>query len=226
MFEISAVAQDKKAAVAAVDSRAGNAEALKMIKPPQARLSNRVVLILDTSHSMVPHVERVIESVMMIADQPLDEFELAVIAFRDTNDFPGGRSYVQWPAPKTKGIPKGWVTLPNPKIIWSIVGWVETLGAHGGTDPRNALLYATRMPRERLSIVLVSDGEFPPAGSLSILRKAQMAREAAGLGPVILVTLGIGKEARFEESLQKLGMLGRGGFWVTEPVKAQGPPKK
>lgn len=187
--------------------------------PPEARLTNRILLVLDVSGSMAgPKLERAIAAALQVARAGTDELELSAIAFA------GG--YARWPAPQQEGsdAPRLWVECPDETAVSSLLAWLRTpLLADSSTHLAPALERALAEPRDKLSIVIVSDGELHDAQkALEVLRAGQAKREKEGLGLAVVACWTIGGDS---PALNELAREGKGGCWREAlPAPAPLPP--
>ena len=172
---------------------------------PEARLTRRIVFVVDTSGSMRgDKFGKACSAVLRVAEQPVDEVEIAVIAFNhDTR---------RWPGIPEEGIPPGWAALPSLQATQAAAAFLAQRGAGGDTQVISALSQALAEPRDELSVVLVTDGLFVREKTedvLKALEEGQKQRVKKNLKPAVLLVYGIGSEA---EVLRKLGKQGRGGY--------------
>ena len=192
----------------------------EMIVAPKAMTTNRMVIIVDKSDSMDNgRLVRAISAVLLIL-QPhgIDEQQLKLITFNDNyNVWPGftdpevRKNPVEWKR-RIAHAPADWTLLPDERARGLLTGWLFSQDSTGGTTPHEAVQYAVRQPRDHITIVLISDGEFNQSRSVQALKAGQKWREQQGLTPAILGTYGVGN-ARARESMIELGTLGGGGFW-------------
>lgn len=195
-----------------------SAQELVETVPPEARLTNRILLVLDVSGSMAgPKLDRAIAAALQVARQGGDELEVAAVAFA------GGCA--RWPAPAQEGsdAPPLWVQCPDEQALAHLLAWLRTpLLADSSTHLAPALERALAEPRDKLSIVIVSDGELHDAPkALEVLKAGQERREKEGLGAAVVACWTIGAEA---PALNELAREGKGGCWREElPESAPAP---
>lgn len=206
---------------------------LQAMVPPQARLSKRIVMVVDTSGSMEDEIAPVIHSIIKIAGQPVDEMEIALVAFRGDHDWKHrctswdkkychavACSWRRWKGVPEKGIPRGWARLPSVTAVGVAAGWIRRIGADGSTDPTQAMYRVLMEPRGQLSVVLISDGLWCHPPVVEAIEIAQAERVRRGHGRAVIATYGIGKKAPMQFSLYEVGRSGHGGFWVQVPLKS------
>lgn len=182
---------------------------LVVVVQPKARLTKHVLFVVDVSGSMRgDKFSQACAAVLRITEQPVDEVQIAVLAFNETN--------VRWAGiPEehpTRPVPKGWAALPSATAIESASAFLAETGAGGDTLVIPALRAALAESRSELSIVLVSDGIFQreePDEVLSVLREGQRLREKQGLGQAVVMAYGVGSES---DVLKRLGTAGLGGY--------------
>ena len=186
---------------------------LVMVVEPQARLTKRVVFVVDVSGSMRgDKLGAACTAVMTALQQPVDEMEIAVIAF---NDQPR-----RWPGIPEEGerkVPKGWAALPSQDAVKAAEKFLGELGAGGDTQVSPALREGLAEPRDDLSLVLVSDGIFQresPDEVMAAFESGQKQREERELGRAVLMVYGVGSESGV---LRRLAEGGRGGY-LREPL--------
>lgn len=188
---------------------------LVTVVEPSERTTARVILLVDVSGSMRgPPLEAAIAAALSIARAGGDQLELAAYAFA------GG--CCRWPAPRVEGetAPEGWASFPNEPALAHLLGWLRTpvLSDTNTTEISGALRAALAEPRDKLSVIVVSDGLLNDAAkALEILAEGQARREELGLGKAVVACWTIGAEAPV---LNELGREGRGGCWR----EAQPPP--
>lgn len=183
---------------------------LVQVTEPEQRLSQRVVFVVDRSGSMHgDHFSRALNAVRTVLEQPLDEFEIALIAFND--------AALRWPgkpepdAPKP--VPPGWAAMPNPEVPPEIETWLQNLGAGGSTRVMPALAQALKERRNNLSVVLVTDGLFEenPERLMVEVEALQQWREQQGLGRAVILVYGMGA---VQKSLLNIVAVGKGGYFT------------
>lgn len=137
-----------------------NAEDSWIVEPEQGQVSKNIVFVLDISGSMQPEeLSRGISTMMTLLEQPIDEMNVAVIAFSDG-------TYV-WPGPKQKGplveqskLPSNWLEMPNKDGLNELHAWVKQLKAGGGTNMHGAIREAVCQNVSPLTIIVISDGQY------------------------------------------------------------------
>ena len=175
------------------------------VVPPEARLTRRILFVVDTSGSMRgDKFGQACSAVLKVAEQPVDEVEIAVLAFNH-----GTR---RWTGVPEKGIPPGWAALPSLHATQAAAGFLAQGGAGGDTQVISALREALAEKRDELSIVLVTDGLFVREKTedvIQALKTGQEERVKNKLKPAVLLVYGIGGEM---EVLRELGKIGHGGY--------------
>lgn len=190
------------------------AELITVVEP-EARLTKHIMFVVDVSGSMRgDKLGAACAAVTGALQQPVDEMEIAVIAF---NDQPR-----RWPGiPEAEGerkIPAGWAALPSQDAVREAEKFLAGLGAEGNTLVVPALQAALAEERKELSLVLVSDGIFQQESEDEVadaLEAGQKKREERELGRAVLLVYGVGSEAGV---LRRLGTAGRGGY-LREPLE-------
>jgi len=217
---------------------------ISAVVTPTARMTKRILLLVDASGSMNGQIGPVINSVIQIAAQPVDEMELAVMTFRSPHDWKGSCgqaghggqwmcggnvcSWRRWSGFRRPNLPRGvepaprgWAKLPSQNAIDSAVAWVREIGSGGGTDPKLALQRALHEPLDDLSIVLVSDGQWTQAPVLVAVEAAQKWRVKNGFKRALIATFGIGTTAHGQDSMKELAEAGGGGFYAPVPCTSR-----
>ena len=173
-----------------------------------ARLTSRILLVVDRSGSM-QHGEftRALAAVAMIAEQPADELEVAVIAFAE--------HAVRWhPSDWCPGQRTDWADLPSGYVAAEVTSWLARQGAKGSTFLWTALERALAEEVDDLTIVIVTDGDLTLADEDQIrfgFEAAQTARLEAGLGQAVVCVYGIGAN---RACLRWLAEWGGGGYYL------------
>lgn len=193
-------------------SEAEEEPGLKTVVEPTKRLTSRIVLVVDVSGSMKGRkIEQALAVVHEVMNQPLDDLEVAIVAFCEgMNRWPG------WRGPKDDDLPDGWGRLPSADTLREAQQWLNAQPANGGTNPMAALAAAVNEPRDKLSVVLISDGDFGTFNHLvaGLVQGAQKARGAIGLAPAVLMVYGVGSEVAEMTWMRSLGEEGGGGLFV------------
>ena len=184
---------------------------LVTVVEPTERLSKRILFVVDVSGSMQgDKFAAACQAVTQALQQPVDELEIAVLAFNDTTS--------RWkgvPEAAREGrhaVPEGWAALPSQEAVEQASAFLLEAGADGDTLVIPALEAALKEGRKELSIVLVTDGIFQRETGdevLAAFEAGQRRREERGLGPALLMVYGVGSEA---DVLSRLGRAGKGGY--------------
>lgn len=182
---------------------------LVVVIQPQERLTKRILFVVDVSGSMRgDKFTTACAAVLKVTEQPVDEVEIAVLAFNeDASRWPG----IPEDHP-TRPVPAHWAALPSAHAVEAASAFLAETGAGGDTLVIPALRAALAEPRDELSIVLVSDGIFQREDAtdiLGVVQQAQAARAEQGLGHAVLMAYGVGSESPV---LRQLGQAGRGGY--------------
>ena len=196
---------------------AGDLEIAQIVKP-KARASKRICLVVDVSGSMAADLSALISTVQMIAQQPVDGWELSVIAF-------DGNAYRWHPYPKAKtkkARASVWAKLPDNRAIVRAVRWLKVKAASmGGTRILPALRMALAQPVPKLTIFVVTDGLWQETGKMTLKRLAglQRARVKAGFGEALVGTLVIRTVATEYNPAVLLANAGGGGCYQVRERK-------
>jgi Mg-chelatase subunit ChlD len=181
---------------------------LQIEVPPEARITRRVLFVVDRSGSMHgEHFARALTAVKDMFETSSDSLEVALIAFND--------GAVRWPGKPEDGnrpVPPGWAALPSDTAVAEANAWLEELGAGGDTLVIPAMRQALAERREELSVVLVSDGLFGRERTddiLGIITACQEERERTGLGRAVIAVYGLGPQ---QKVLTQIGTVGLGGY--------------
>lgn len=182
------------------------------------RMTRRVIFVVDVSGSMRGKLQDAIDSVLMIASAPTDDFRVAVIAFSGSHTrwegIPECIPHGELDACSERCILSGWAAMPDG--YRSLLDWLGGLRASGNTSPAAPLDEALREPEEELTIVFVTDGQFaenevPPGPAI---QRAQEWRTEHGFPRAAVMVWGVGNKAWDVNALQRIAEGGGGGFWV------------
>ncbi len=183
---------------------------LNEVVPAQSRLTPRVLFVVDVSGSMKgPEFTRALGAVRTIAGQPVDQLEFGVIAFND--------GVHRWSGIAGDDLPPGWAVAPSQDAVQQAEDWLGNLGAQGDTLVVPAIASALAEQRDKLSVVLVTDGGFyreTQNAVVTALRTGQKARADKGLGEAVVLVYGVGSRVR--PVLEAVGKEGQGGYWQEE----------
>jgi hypothetical protein len=198
-------------------------DSVQAVVKGEGQLTQRIVLVLDVSGSMKNEnrIGRVLQVLKHVMGQPADDLEVAVITFSSGFDrWPGV------PEPNAKPpVPYGWARLPSADAMSSAQVWVATR-ANNGTNPEGALRAAITEAREKTSVVLVTDGEFPGPSCVATVRSAQKERVNAGRGEASILVYGVGTGVAKCEHLATIGREGGCGFWIDKPKIEKVEPRE
>ncbi len=189
------------------------------VVPASVRLTKRLIFVVDVSGSMAngDRFAQAIGSVLLILGHKSDEQEIAAITFcgRETRwaGKPECVPHRKNEACTKRCVPANWAPV-FPKTVQSMVKWLRSHPRSGMTTPNAALTKALLEPRDQLTVILVSDGEFDEATALKAVKKAQKKRRKNGYEPAHIMVWGAGGAAKEQLALKKLAQLGLGGFWV------------
>lgn len=197
------------------------------IRRSVTQISKRVLFLFDCSGSMDPtDLARAIDATLLVAEQPTDEMEIAVIAFSgSTLRWPG----VSDPPGTPNPVPPGWASLPSQKAIDEVRSWLSSFRGAGNTHILPALAAAMQEQRDELTIILVTDGMFNDSLMVPVsLTKAilgtisyhQSKRKTAGLDPARFLFFGINDGTMMlSEVAESLGC----GYLVEERIEEPVP---
>jgi len=214
--------QDVPSAPSDPDPVAGLEEKVK----PESPISKRIFFVVDVSASMESEkrISKSLNFVMSVCQQPLDEYEIAVVVFNsDATRWAG----VECESTDLKPCPKGWAKMPSETARKAAQKFLDGFPGKGTTNPVGALEIALREKRDALTVILITDGEFDsnPA-AVKTIDQEQKARKDAGLDFAILPIYGVGSHAGEQQHLIDLAKKYRGGLWVEKKsLKLSETPK-
>lgn len=168
-----------------------SAQQLTPVQPGRERMTSRVVFVVDTSGSMKTDFGRALSAFNMISQQPVDQLEIAVIAFDD--------GVYRWPGLDGSG----WAKLPDLKAVTAANAWLQQLPKLNGTKIVPALEKAFKVKKRGVTVVVISDGQFIQENK-DDMEKIEKKRK----GPVMC--LGVGDV--WEGCLKVLSK--SGGMWT------------
>lgn len=179
-----------------------NPPRLERVVEPEARLVNRTVVVVDCSASMSGKYGTAVDCVSQLVSSGVDEQAIKVVAFNDG---------VTWWRDE-------WTEFPSADDRDLLVGWLEGLGAGGGTILAPALRQAIHDAKEAGAYVLVvTDGgittQTPKVGWSDYDDCTRLIVE----GEVVVAVVGVGGTVRagaHYRVVTGLGRIGRGGCWV------------
>lgn len=188
---------------------------LKMEVDAQAPITQRILFLVDRSGSMQgDHFTRALTAFKQIAETPIDDLQIGVIAFND--------EVIRWPGRPEEGVPPGWARLPS-SAAEAAQNWLSALGAGGDTLVAPALTAALEERRPNLSIILVSDGLLGRERTddiMRLIRVKQLDREEANLGKAVIGVYGLGPCQKILCSIAEMGH----GAYIREEVQYDEDP--
>lgn len=194
----------------------GRAQDMVTTLEPEVPVSKRVIFLIDTSASMDSDgkIAQAIAAVKDIIRQPIDEMDLAVIAFSD--------SASRWSGVPEEGVSPGWAKLPSEEAVSAAQSWLDSVSADGGTIFTTPFELAFREPTRDLTIILVSDGRAyipadigPLIGSTCLWQEQRVQR---GLGKAVVYAIMLDHCQWIHDLVKPTG----GG--VFQVVKSDGKP--
>lgn len=189
---------------------------------PTERMTTRIAFVVDVSGSMkdVAKIGVGLGFSRSLLGREGDELEIAIYSFSDAKARWEGFPFD--PSDGGKPPPPGWTYFPSVPALRAATEWLASQGAKGGTNPTGAVAAALEESVEKLTVVVITDGEFEPESFLAAIERGQAARERAGLGRAVLITVGVGQGSSAQAHLRKAGEAGGGFFYVRE-VEEPGP---
>ena len=188
-------------------------------------LTNRVIFIVDISGSMRGDKwEKAFRWVTQQVMSETDEMQFAVIAFDEKSYRWEGIPEPDLPEP----VPPEWAALPSAIAGNFAAEWLHERFTGGNTSIGPALTNAFAEKREKISIVIVSDGQF--SENLEQVEKLVTALDAKraemGFGRPIVLCYGFSTEE--SDRMARIAELTEGGYKlyrdVREPVSYPPPP--
>lgn len=162
---------------------------------PGPRPTKHLLFVIDTSGSMVgDSLAKAVGAVEMVAGQPLDAGEFAVLAF-------SGRTK-RW---TYRG--RTWTPLPNARAVREATKWLRA-DIGGSTDLEAALVVALAEPKRDMTIIVVSDGIVAAPGAAV---EAAQKRRAKRHGRAMIMCLGIGSSPTYVGSRSVLARVAKAG---------------
>lgn len=186
------------------------------IVPMQTRITKNIMFVVDTSGSMGSEgrLGDALGAVSMIMEQPTDDMQIACLAFND--------AVSRWPGYRTKGdvrLDAGWARMPSNVAIHKARAWLAAFQASGMTNVEQAIKTALEETKRDLTIVLVTDGDFPEDRLMRIARRWQTRRVEQKLGRAVIMVWGVGSEASKSQAAASLANFGGGGLWIDSKEK-------
>lgn len=186
---------------------------IKEVVAPKTQLSKRLLFLVDISGSMQTKdkIKSTIDFVKMICEQPIDEFEMAIIAFGDNS-----YKWEGFPCDKDdpKPCPAGWAKMPNAKALEAAQTWISAFKGNQSTNAILAFKEALAEKQSDVSVILVTDGDYDQ-GHIVITKaiaEGQAVREADGRGRLVFYVLGIDVGTK-KDDLAETAKESNGGFW-------------
>lgn len=206
-------AQDPPPEPPPAEEPAEKKKGLREVVAAEAQPTKRMFFVADVSGSMKQTMPQLLGAVGSIMNQPIDEFDVAMVVFNDgTARWPG---FVEEDDPRPP--PDKWAKFPSLNALNSASQWLLGYPGAGGTNPCGALTEALHEPRNELTVILVTDGAFnDDEAALTAIREGQAWRAENDLTPALILVFGIGKGSVDEEVLRTIAREGGGGFWVDE----------
>jgi hypothetical protein len=134
-----AFAQDKK-------QKVPDMPALEVVKDSEARMTKKIILLVDASSSMTSVFPKAVATATAIASQSVDEYEVLPMLF--------GTEVIKYP--------HGWIKMPSEIGSLNIMGWLTiSKGQVGGTtNATKALKAAYKEAKDKkATIVFITDGD-------------------------------------------------------------------
>jgi len=161
------------------------------IKEPQpGQIKKNIHFILDKSCSMQSsELTEAITSVINIAEQSVDELNIAITAF--------GADHKRWEGVEDEHTPKNWAALPSKSALEIANKWMGDVSINNGsTHLENPLMSSLSEKIPNLTIIIVSDMQFngthtTPDKIARLIKELQIKREEAGLDKATVGFYGI-----------------------------------
>jgi len=186
-----------------------SAQDLEVIVEPTQRTTTKIVLVIDVSGSMEgERITNATAAALMILEQPADEYDISIIVF--------AQSMTRWPGYTEEGDePNGWAHFPSLEALNSANEFIHSFAGSGGTFPGPAIESAFQESVDPLTIVLITDGEFPYDIERRIqsfqAKRLQRENQAA-----VFAIIGLGRAGE-KSKLRRAAEIGGGGFYA-EPI--------
>ena len=175
------------------------------------RMSDRILFVVDTSGSMTGLTADACDSVLLIAESPVDGFQIGLITFDDTP--------TRWkglPECKHKGkkhnkdcVLPGWCLMPKDhKEFRRYLQYSSS--PTGYTDAPLAIETAMKDTTPGLTIVLVTDGDFNHDSLVKKITEINAMRAKKKLPRIYILVWGVGAGAA---KLVDVAKVGGGGLW-------------
>lgn len=193
----------------------------EMIVEPDGEITNRWVLVMDTSHSMRGVFAQAMDAYLEVTDFPTDELFFSLITFNNR----GMEQFKDWVGASAEEFAKA-----STQIEKEALRGVLSYGA-------TALRMALRQEREDVTIILITDGGFTEAcegrgfnGIRRVIEENQQWRVDQGYGEAKISCIGIenkgyttgGKptDEQCQAFLREIGTRWKGGYFlVRQPYR-------
>lgn len=197
-------------------------DVITIASPPKAQLTQRILFLVDCSGSMdgPATMARSLNTIKFIFEQPIDELEVAAIAFDNGHN--------RWPGlPQPPKIPANWAAFPSRNASQALSTWIGAaqVTMRGGTNLAPPLRQAFAENRDKLSIIIVTDGGFAekPETLKKVVDDGQKWRTDRGIGPAVVVLLGIHYQNTYPSLVRLNQDLGdnSGGYFVVKTAQLE-----
>jgi Mg-chelatase subunit ChlD len=188
--------------------------ALDEVLQPKTNISKRILFIVDVSGSMYTDkkIRDGLAFVKQICEQPIDEFEMAIVAFGDR-----ASRWEGYPCDKNdpKPCPKGWAKMPNKEAAEAAQKWLSKHPVNQGTNGIPALEEAFKEEQSDVSVVFVTDGDFNEHGQdiITTIEQKQKIRDTSGKGKFVFFVFGVDATGARREVLIQIARDSSGGYW-------------
>jgi len=211
------------------------ANATDIAVKPQGRITKNIRFVVDVSGSMSSQrIDAAIANMLSIAEQPIDEMQVALITFDQEHSVWPGHPHGGY-----KPVPPGWAQLPDLDITGpngELSTFIHDHIRDGNTFPQSAI-HAAIDDRRDLTVVLITDGELgqsnlgipgphnePPADPLSEISALQAARLNQNLAPALIILYSVIEKSKQDINVdtwmtRKATALGGGYFRYEAPVE-------
>lgn len=177
-------------------------------------LNKNIFMIIDVSASMSSSgkIGKAINFATKIWEQPVDEFNIALIAFNGSTE--------RWPGYTAESdknpAKKGWAKLPDANATKAAQNWLNKFPGDGGTFPSNSFDIAFKEDVSDMSILFISDGEFASKALMKVIEDGKNYRKEKSLGDISIFVYGIGRSEDYP--LMSLMAEESGGAYYSERI--------